>query len=601
MKNIIINSIINILTIALLLYGCTSSNLDKESGKEVTLRLEPKQGNPRNSEGDFVQLKDGRILFIYTHFTSGTGDNANAYLAGRYSDDNGKTWTEEDISILSNEGGMNIMSVSLLRLDNGKIALFYLRKNSETDCIPFMRTSSDEAKTWSEPIRCIDTERYHVVNNDRFVKLPSGRIIFPTSVHEAPGWANGKIMCYYSDDNGESWDSSQQVANPENIVLQEPGIIELKNDKLMLFCRTESGVQYFSFSEDQGKSWSQIEPGNIKSPLSPASIERIPETGDLLLVWNNNYELGRDGGKRTPFSLAISKDEGKSWEKIKTIESDPAGWYCYTAIEFTENHVLLGHCAGDTRTNNGLSTTHITRLSLDWIYQDATQDPMVESEIEGKIKLSCKDKDVNIRYTLDGTLPTQKAGLIYQNPIVVSRLTPLYMQAFEKGKTPSKIVFTQIGSGVYQKAQQLSFEAKEGLVYRYYEGEMNQTKEIDEFPIVESGIISQFSIAKSSEKNNFAYTFDGYIKIPKDGLYTFYLKSNDGSVMYLNDRKLIDNDGAHGIYEKEVSTSLRAGMHKIEVNYFQLGGGSLLNVLWESQGIPKQEIQAEFLYHEPVE
>ncbi len=203
----------------MLLFGCTSSNLDKRPGKEITLRLEPKQGNPRNSEGDFVQLNDGRILFIYTHFTSGTGDNANAYLAGRFSDDKGKTWTNEDIPILSNEGGMNIMSVSLLRLDNGKIALFYLRKNSETDCIPFMRTSSDEALTWSEPIRCIDAEGYHVVNNDRFIQLPGGRLIFPTSLHEAPEWANGKVMCYYSDDSGASWNSSQQVANPENIVL----------------------------------------------------------------------------------------------------------------------------------------------------------------------------------------------------------------------------------------------------------------------------------------------------------------------------------------------------------------------------------------------
>ncbi len=105
------------------------------------------------------------------------------------------------------------MSVSLLRLQSGEIALFYLRKNSETDCIPFMRISSDEAKTWSEPKRCIGAEGYHVVNNDRFVQLPGGRIIFPTSVHEAPSWANGKIMCYYSDDNGESWLPSVQIEN----------------------------------------------------------------------------------------------------------------------------------------------------------------------------------------------------------------------------------------------------------------------------------------------------------------------------------------------------------------------------------------------------
>lgn len=345
----------------------------KESGKEISLKLEPQQGNPRNSEGDFIQLKDGRILFIYTHFTGGTGDHASAYLAGRFSEDGGLTWTVEDAIILLNEGGMNIMSVSLMRLASGEVALFYLRKNSNSDCIPFMRISTDEAASWSEPVRCMDAEGYHVVNNDRFVQLENGRIIYPAAHHpvvQSKMQAAGQIMCYYSDDRGKTWIRSQEVANLENIVLQEPGIITLKNGTMMLFCRTDAGVQYFSFSEDQGETWSPIEAGNIKSPLSPASIERIPSTGDLLLVWNNNYKPEGDGRKRTPFNLAISSDEGKTWKNMKTIESNPAGWYCYTAIEFTDKHVLLGHCAGDRRTGNGLATTHITRLSLDWIYDE---------------------------------------------------------------------------------------------------------------------------------------------------------------------------------------------------------------------------------------
>jgi len=219
----------------------------------------------------------------------------------------------------------------------------------------------------------MDAEGYHVVNNDRFIQLDNGRIIYPTALHKTvqSNWqAAGQINCYYSDDKGRTWLKSQQVANPDNIVLQEPGIIALTNGSLMLFCRTDSGVQYVSFSKDQGLTWSPIKAGNIKSPLSPASIERIPSTGDLLLVWNNNYKPESDGRKRTPFNLAISSDEGKTWQKTKTIESNPAGWYCYTAIEFTDKHVLLGHCAGDRRTGNGLATTHITRLSLDWIYHE---------------------------------------------------------------------------------------------------------------------------------------------------------------------------------------------------------------------------------------
>ena len=77
--------------------------------------LPPKPENPRNSEGDFIELKDGRVMFVYTHFTGGTSDHATAYLAARFSADDGMTWSADDVTVVPNEGGFNVMSVSLLR------------------------------------------------------------------------------------------------------------------------------------------------------------------------------------------------------------------------------------------------------------------------------------------------------------------------------------------------------------------------------------------------------------------------------------------------------------------------------------------------------
>ncbi|MGC9317723.1 MAG: sialidase family protein, partial [Armatimonadota bacterium] len=103
-----------------------------------------------------------------THFTGASGsDFAPAHLAARYSSDGGYTWTDEDVMVVPNEGGDNVMSVSLLRLQDGRIALFYCRKNSREDCHMYMRTSADEAQTWSEPQLCIPEDGYFVVNNDR--------------------------------------------------------------------------------------------------------------------------------------------------------------------------------------------------------------------------------------------------------------------------------------------------------------------------------------------------------------------------------------------------------------------------------------------------
>ncbi len=319
--------------------------------KKYVLKLLPGENNPRNSEGDFITLTDGRILFIYSHYTGASADDhAHAFLAGRYSSDHGKTWTPEDVTIVEQEGIMNVMSVSLLRLQNDEIALFYLRKNSDSDCIPMLRISKNETLTWSEPVKCItDREGYFVLNNSRVIQLKDGRLMMPVSMHKSPGdsiFASiGRIWNYYSDDNGRSWKASQEVANPESIVTQEPGLVEMLNGDILMYLRTMSGAQYFSYSYDRGENWSPVEPGNIKSPCSPASITRIPSSGKLLLVWNDN---GTDQ-KRTPFNTACSEDEGKSWINRKVIEDNPDGSFCYPAIHYAGKEILISYFDWSTR------------------------------------------------------------------------------------------------------------------------------------------------------------------------------------------------------------------------------------------------------------
>jgi sialidase-1 len=151
--------------------------------------------------------------------------------------------------------------------------------------------------------------------------------------------------------------------------LQEPGLIELKDGRLMMFARTDLGCQYRSFSTDGGDTWSPAEASNIISPVSPASIVRIPSTGDLMLVWNDHDGVDEaHRGKRTPYCVAVSKDEGNTWIKKKTLDDDADGWYCYTAVEFSGDRVLLAHCAGDSKVGR-LNSTRLTTFELSWLYK----------------------------------------------------------------------------------------------------------------------------------------------------------------------------------------------------------------------------------------
>ena len=342
---------------------------------ERNVLLPPSKDNPRNSEAAMIDLADGRIMLVYSRFTGGRGDHAKANLCARFSTDGGATWTKDDIAITAgDEGGMNTMSPSLLRMTDGAIGLFYLRKNNLTDCRVFLRESRDEGKTWGNARACIETIGYYVMNNDRVVRLKSGRIVLPVALHATPAAPeferHASIGCFYSDDEGKTWSRSASVPGGGTHSLEEPGVVELKDGRVMLWVRTDAGKQFVSYSKDAGATWSEFADSNIPSPRSPASIKRIPSTGDLLLAWNNNPNVKtKAGGNRTPFNIAISRDDGATWMNVKTLESDPDGWYCYTAIQFAGDSVVLAHCADNLKQSNALSTTQITRFAVNWLYE----------------------------------------------------------------------------------------------------------------------------------------------------------------------------------------------------------------------------------------
>ncbi len=348
--------------------------------------LPPGPDNPRNSEGSFIKLKDGRLFFAYSKFMgSDGGDFGHAMIVGRYSSDDGYTWAAQDVPVVQKEGAMNVMSVSLLRLKDGRIALFYARKNSESDLLFYVRFSSDETRTWSGPTLCTPGSGYFVMNNDRAIQLRTGRILLPVSLHTSQDGKfspTGTAMTYLSDDGGVTWRRSATVLKspiPSRAGLQEPGVIELKNGQVLMFLRTQLGSQYLSYSNDHGDHWSDPQPSVIASPLSNAAMKRIPSTEDILLVWNDHTRIDdsyraneNSGGKRTPVSVAVSRDDGRTWIHVHHLLADPDGWYSYFALYFVGDRVLLAFCA----TGKGqphLSETDFVWFKLKDLYAGGTQ------------------------------------------------------------------------------------------------------------------------------------------------------------------------------------------------------------------------------------
>lgn len=372
----------------------------QKKGKAV-LDLRPGEGNPRNSEGAFLNLRDGRIMFAYSRFEGEShNDDAKAAIAVRYSADGGETWSNDQILARpERHQALNIMSVSLLRLANGDIGLFYMIRYGWHDARLHLFRSSDEGDTWGDAICCVPGPGYYVTNNDRVVRLSSGRLLVPAALHKMRGnsttdWSSfdsrGTAYVFYSDDDGMSWQESRNGCSLKvphsRSGLQEPGIVELKNGTLWMYARTDLGRQYEAFSFDGGETWSEAGPSQFTSPNSPLSVKRIPQTGDLLAIWNPipNFvtrKLEKHSWGRAPLIGAISQDVGKSWSGHFAVErEEDRGGYCYTAIHFTEDAVLLAYCAGEPEDGSCLSRLKITKLGLPELYDDGKnadkeQDP----------------------------------------------------------------------------------------------------------------------------------------------------------------------------------------------------------------------------------
>ena len=355
----------------------------KKIGRQV--HFIPAEGNnTRNGEGSFIRLKNGVIMFAYTEFIDDNReDEANAQITAFYSYDDGETWKDKRILFQKSPDSVNIMCLSFLRMSNGDIGAFYLEKNpDETDSLVFTR-SADEGVTWSEPVNtlsCLGKQDYYVLNNDRVIKLQDGRILFAVARHSIYSGCNdfppGEICFLYSDDDGKSWHKTNTELpcpfknNP--LGFQEPGLFQMNDGTIWCYIRTGLGFQFQSFSKDFGETWSDPEPNTFFS--SPASPMLVKNFKDLTIAVFNpvpEHILREDDEEfwgRTPYTLAVSYDNGKTFKKenLYFIEDDLNNGYCYPAIIPGDNYILVAYYHSNN-TDCCLNSTKIIKIMYDEI------------------------------------------------------------------------------------------------------------------------------------------------------------------------------------------------------------------------------------------
>ncbi len=137
-----------------------------------------------------------------------------------------------------------------------------------------------------------------------------------------------------------------------------------------------------------------------------------------------------------------------------------------------------------------------------------------------------------------------------------------------------------------------------GIAYRYYEngGTESCADMFSKGKLVEEGVMDNFDISKARAEDYFGYDFTSYLLIDESGPYRFTLSSDDGSVLYIDGVKVVDNDGSHSGTIKYGFIGLEKGYHHLQLHYFEDYSGQSLNLTYGSMSLGEQAIPSNKLF-----
>lgn len=272
-------------------------------------------------------------------FTRAAGDGLD--LARQRTTDNGRSWSEP--TTIMKLPAKNWSTPLALLAGNGELHLFWMvaRGTGRRPAVDFFidiwhAKSKDRQTAWTQPKRIFEG---YVGSINGMAQLRSGRIVLPFAYWvggrpEAPPTGANITTTIFSDDDGETWKPSRAALtapcyenyNGANYGACEPTIIELKDGRVWMLIRTQTGWLYESFSRD-GVTWSEPRPSRFCSSDSPAYLTRLSD-GRIAIFWNNCENTSRVNSQgvytnRDVLHGAISDDEGKTWRGYREVCRDP--------------------------------------------------------------------------------------------------------------------------------------------------------------------------------------------------------------------------------------------------------------------------------------
>ncbi len=255
-------------------------------------------------------------------------------------EDGSWTWPEEVANGVQNGTPRHPCWNPVLFLPkNGPLLLFYKVGPSPTEWWGMLTTSNDNGRTWSVANKLgEDSMVGHLLGpvKNKPLQLADGTILCPSSTEiraEVMG-IQWKVHFELTRDLGQTFSVVGPINDGITFDAIQPTVLIHPGGRMQILCRTRQGVVAQSWSNDHGRSWSEMRATELPNPN--AGIDGLTlKDGRQLLVYNHTTREGKGGSGRHLLNVAMSED-GNDWIPILTLEDDTrnkAGYSYPAAIQ----------------------------------------------------------------------------------------------------------------------------------------------------------------------------------------------------------------------------------------------------------------------------
>jgi len=222
----------------------------------------------------------------------------------------------------------------LFQAQDGPLMLFYKVGPNPREWWGMVMTSDDEGRTWSNGERLPNGIIGPIKNKP--VRLANGDILSPCST-EQDGW---QAHFERSADGGKTWVATPSVNDPAKIRAIQPSILSYSDGRLQALGRTRYSGIFSIWSEDNGRTWGDMDVVNLPNPSSGTDAVTLQD-GRQLLVYNHNTREATTNKGRSPLNLAISED-GIHWQAALVLENRPdaPSGFAYPAVIQTRDGLV---------------------------------------------------------------------------------------------------------------------------------------------------------------------------------------------------------------------------------------------------------------------